>query len=274
MTSNNRAEGYASLGGGAAGVHRYWYPLMALVRRDVKKRYATTMFGVAWTILQPVILLVIYIVVFGFIFQYGRPAEGARAFVFYLLTGMLPYLAIAEAIHRAGAALREDRALLDREVFPAEVVPAARVITASVGEAVGLVLLVVLGPMFGMPLTGWICTLPLLMALRLLMTCGLTWIVSILAIFVADLNEVLSLMLTAWLFLTPIFYTVDAAPPVLRRIMLLNPLYHVVQAYRHVLLEGRAPFPDGLFALAWAVALAGAGLWFFRKTLDRAKDFL
>ena len=81
-------------------------------------------------------------------------------------------------------------------------------------------------------------------------------------------------MLTAWLFLTPIFYTIDAAPPVLRWVTNLNPLYQLMQAYRRVLLEGQAPFPEGFFALAWSAELAGVGLWFFRATLDRAKDFL
>jgi ABC-type polysaccharide/polyol phosphate export permease len=91
---------------------------------------------------------------------------------------------------------------------------------------------------------------------------------------VSDLAEVLSLLLTAWLFLTPIFYTAETVPPGMRWMLFLNPMHHVVVAYRAVLLEGRSPVPEVVFLLGWAVVIGGIGLWFFRKTLDRAKDFL
>src|SRR5262245_1992898 len=109
MTSGRGTAVRAPLVGPSARLHQYWYPLMALVRRDVKKRYATTVLGVTWTILQPLLLVGIYTVVFGYVFRYGRPVEGARSFVFFLLSGMLPYLAISEAIHRSVASLPEDR---------------------------------------------------------------------------------------------------------------------------------------------------------------------
>jgi len=257
-----------------AALRRYWYPLAALVRRDLKKRYAASVLGAAWMILQPLLLLALYVLVFAFILRSGRDAIGAREFVLSLLSGMLPYIAISEGLHRASWALREDRALLERDAFPAEVVPAARVVSASVGEAVGLVLLVALAAFIGHPLSGWLVLLPLLVAARVLMTAGLAWIVSTLALFVADLTEMLSLILTAWLFLTPIFYTADAMPSALRGLLAVNPLYHLVRAYRSVLIEGRAPGVDALLLFAWAGVLATAGLWFFRKTLDRGKDLL
>jgi lipopolysaccharide transport system permease protein len=111
-------------------------------------------------------------------------------------------------------------------------------------------------------------------ALRLLMTVGLAWVVSTLAIFVADLAEMLSLILTTWLFLTPIVYTADAMPAGLRWLLAVNPLHHLVRSYRSVLIDGRPPGADAVLALVSASVLAAAGLWFFRKTLDRGKDLL
>lgn len=262
-------------GGDRSGIARYWYPLVALVRRDMQKRYATTALGLGWTVVQPLILIGVYILVFAFILNGGRTAESAHAFVFFMLTGMLPYLATTEGIQRASTALREDRALFDREAFPGEVVPAARVVGAAVGELAALVLVVIIGSVFfALPFGGWLLTLPLLVALRVIITCGFAWIVSILTVFVTDLAEVLSLLLTAWLFLTPIFYPADAVPGAIRWILVLNPLHHIVEAYRSVLLEGHAPIPEALFLVAWGVVIGGAGVWFFRKALDRAKDFL
>ena len=274
MTERTAVNERASGAGISAAFHRYWYPLMALVRRDVKKRYVTSMLGVAWTVLQPLILLAVYVAVFGFILRSGRTADDASAFVMYLLSGMLPYLAINEGIQRACMSLREDRSLLERATFPAEVVPAARVLTASVGEAVGLVLLVALSTLLGRPPGWWLLALPLLVLLRLLITFGLAWAVSILAVFVTDLTEMLSLMLTALLFLTPIFYSLDGLPATLQWLMIVNPLYHLVTAYQQVLFHGASPFPATFYAIAWAAVLCTAGLWFFRKALDRGKDFL
>jgi ABC-type polysaccharide/polyol phosphate export permease len=264
----------ARAGGAAVGIRRYWYPLAALVRRDVKKRYATSVLGLAWTVLQPAILLAIYTVVFGFIFRYGRSAADTPTFVVYLLCGMLPYMSIAEAVHASVGALREDKALLERDTFPAEVVPAARAITASVAEAVGFSLVLLISPFFGIRPTPWLLVLPFLILLRVLLTLGLTWTVSVLAIFVSDFAQVVSLLLTCWLFLTPIFYAPDTVPSVMGRLIMVNPLYAVVQAYRTAIVEGRAPWPGAALAMGWAFLFAAAGLWFFRKTLDRAKDFL
>ena len=78
MTERTAVNERASGAGISAAFHRYWYPLMALVRRDVKKRYVTSMLGVAWTVLQPLILLAVYVAVFGFILRSGRTADDAR----------------------------------------------------------------------------------------------------------------------------------------------------------------------------------------------------
>src|SRR5262249_61075161 len=105
-------------------------------------------------------------------------------------------------------------------------------------------------------------------------TLGLAWADSMLAVFVTDLTEVLSLLLVALLFLTPIFYSIDNLPSALRQLMILNPVYHLFTAYQQVLVHGASPFPAAFLALAWAGILCTAGLWFFRKALDRGRDFL
>jgi ABC-type polysaccharide/polyol phosphate export permease len=253
---------------------RYWYPLSALVRRDLRKRYAASLLGAAWMVLQPLILLALYLLVFAVILRSGRDPAGAREFALYLLAGMLPYLAITDALHRAIWSLREDRSLLERETFPAEVLPLSRVVTASLPEVVGLALLIVLAASMGRPPSAWLIVMPVLLAGRIALTAGLAWILSTLAVFVTDLAELLSLLLTAWLFLTPIFYPAAAAPPLLRTLLVVNPLYYLVRAYRFVLIDGQNPGGDALALLLAATVCAAAGLWFFHRTIDRSKDLL
>ncbi|WP_426195259.1 ABC transporter permease [Massilia sp. DWR3-1-1] len=254
--------------------YRYWYPLLALSRRELRKRYATTVFGALWTVLLPLATLAIYLTVFVFILRSGRSDSQAWHFAVNMLAGLLPFQAFADGLQRACPSLREDRALLDREQFPAEVVAASRVLSTSVSEVAGLALLLLAVALHGEPPGPLVLLLPLAIALRILLTVGIGWFVSILSVFIADVAEVLGFVLTAWLFLTPIFYSAEALPPALAWTLTVNPLHHLVSIYRALLVHG--PFDSSAVAilLVWAVAAAAAGLWMHRATIDRAKDFL
>jgi lipopolysaccharide transport system permease protein len=238
----------------------------------VQKRYAGSVLGVAWTVLQPVTLILVYAVVFGIVLRTDG-GEGARRFVMSLLCGMLPYLAINDALQRCSFALKEDKTLLERESFPASVIPTSRVATASMGEVVGLAVVAAISVLSGLG-GWWLLTLPALVGLRVLLTTALGWIVSLLAVFVSDLNEVLSLLLTVWLFLTPIFYAPEAVPRSLQWTLWINPLHHVATAYRLVLIDGQAPWPAGVWLMGDVIVAGVAGLWFFATAIDRGKDLL
>ena len=128
----------------------YWYPLLSMLRREFKIRYSLTLFGVGWTVLQPLILLLLYTFVFSWILQVRLgPEAGTRAFVLYFACGFLPYLAFSEAIQRGSTSLTDNRSLLDKVVFPAEVLPAVGVFMAAVTEIIGLLLLVVMASFLG-----------------------------------------------------------------------------------------------------------------------------
>ncbi len=253
---------------------RYWYPLLALVRRDLKERYATSLAGAAWTVLHPAALVLLYLFVFGVVFHSERAPSDSRGIAFFILTGLLPYLALADGIQRASSALREDRALLDRPDFPAEVLPLVRIATASLTEIIGLTLLILAGAVSGLPMSGWIAAVPLLILIRAAIAYGCACVVSTLSVFIGDLAQALSLLLTGWMFLTPIFYRVEDAPAALRPLFLVNPLHHLTDAYRDVLLYGSSPVPSAFIAAACAIGFVAGGVAFFRHTIERAKDLL
>ncbi|MFC2169808.1 ABC transporter permease [Acidobacteriota bacterium] len=255
--------------------HRYGYALLSLVRRDLKTRYSPTFLGLGWAVLQPLILLLIYTFVFSAIIKVRFNAEDRTIdFVLYLVCGFLPYMALSEGILRGSTSLKENRGLLDKVIFPAEVLPAVGVVIAAVTEIIGLLLLVGLAACYGVKLSAWIVFLPLLVLLRIGITLGLAWLTSILNVFITDLGQFLGLLLTAWMFLTPIFYPVDLIPDYLVWLLKVNPLYYVITAYRAVILQAGIPLPELLGLIFWAAAISVLGLWFFRQTISRAKDFL
>lgn len=265
----------ATMRGRVSAMNRYGYPLAALVRREIARRYAATTLGMGWAVLQPLALMAIYVVVFTFVLDVrAAPGSGPIDFALYLLCGLLPHLAISDALLRSCGSLRENKSLLERVSFPAEVVPAIGVVTSALPEVIGLGLLVGAAAVVQGGLSPWVLLLPVLVLLRIAMTVGVAWTISVLTVFVGDLAEGLSLVLTVLLFLTPVFYPVEAMPAALAWTLWVNPLYAAVSAYRAVILDGVMPLPAAPLLVIWAAVFVASGLWFFRKAIDRAKDFL
>jgi homopolymeric O-antigen transport system permease protein len=256
-------------------VERHWYALRALVRRDLAARYGQTVLGLGWTVVQPLMLLVLYTFVFSVIMKLKfRAGAGTGDFALYLTCGMFPFLALSEGIQRATNSLTENKSLLDKVRFPAEVLPAVAVVGAGLTETIGLLLLLLFTPFFDVQLSLWLAFLPLLIVMRLAFTMGLAWLASVLNVFFTDLGQMIGLLLTSWMFLTPIFYPVAMVPEGFMWLVEINPLHQFVSAYRAVVLEARSPLPMLPALLAWTVASCVLGWWFFRRTVENAKDFL
>src|SRR5262245_34367036 len=115
------------------GFHKYGYPLLSLVRRDFKTRYASTVLGLGWAVAQPLAFLLLYTVVFSVIMKVRfRPVDDTFSSSIYLVCGLLPYVSLVESIHRGSMCLRENRSLIEKVIFPAEVLPAVPVISSAI----------------------------------------------------------------------------------------------------------------------------------------------
>lgn len=255
--------------------HRYGYPLLTLVKRDFKIRYASTFLGFGWAVLQPLILVLLYTFAFSVILKVRfNPGDDISDFVLYLISGYLPFMALSEGIQRGCTSLTENKSLLDKVVFPAEVLPAVGVVSAAVTEVIGLVLLLIVASFFGVRPSVWLVFLPILILTRIMITLGFAWLVSVLRVFISDLGQFLGLLLTVWMFMTPIFYPVNNMPESMLWLLKINPLYHLITAYRTVILHGGNPVHELPVLIVWAVGITISGLWFFRKTIEQAKDFI
>ena len=256
-------------------LHRYGYPLLSLIRRDFKTRYAPTALGLGWAVLQPLIFILLYTFVFSFILKVKFSTEDNTSdFVLYLVCGFLPFMAFSEGIQRGSTSLTENRSLLAKVIFPAEVLPTVGVFSAAVTEIIGMLLLVILAGIFGVRPSFWLLFLPFLILLRIAITLGFAWLVSVLNVFITDIGQFLGLLLTAWMFLTPIFYSANLVPPDFQWLLVVNPIYQLIAAYRAIVLHTQSPLPELIHLMPWIIIIPGFGLWFFRRTVERAKDFL
>jgi lipopolysaccharide transport system permease protein len=239
-----------------------------LARREVHTRYRQSWLGTAWLVLTPLMMLALYTLVFRHVFQvrWSPPGEGNLAFALRLYAGLAVFNFFAECVTRAPTLVAEQPHLVKKVVFPLEVLPWASVMAGLVHlGAAALVLLALRWMGLGeMPVSA--LALPLVWLPLLPMCLGLGWALSAIGAFVRDVGQILSMVMTGLMFLSPVFFPADALPAELRNWMWLNPLAPIMTQTRTVLLQGQ--WPDwGLWSLSLLASLmvAWAGAALFRR---------
>jgi lipopolysaccharide transport system permease protein len=245
--------------------------ISSMVRRDIHGRYRGSVAGLFWTVINPLLLMATYSLVFGVILKqrWGSVEAGPMNFPLNFIAGMLPWLAFNEALGRSPNAVMEHRTLVKRVVFPIEIVPVNVTLAGLVSEFFGslVFLAVLLAVRHSVPMT--VLYLPLILVPQILLTVGLCWFLAGLGVFLRDVGQFLVFFLTLLFFCTPICYPEPSTgiPAALKSFFHVNPIYVMVKAYRAVLMEGVAP---DWRSLAW---LSVAGLaafivgfaWFYKS---------
>lgn len=253
---------------------RFWQALRLLVHRDLQQRVSGTILGLGWLVLQSAFLLGIYTFVFGLVLKVRFSDGGGTAeFALYLMAALLPFLGFQEGVLRSVSVLHENRDLINKVVFPPILLPLSVVLSSIAVELIGLVVLAAV--LAWQDLLSWtVLFLPLLMGVRLLLTLAMAWVVSIITVFLRDLSQALTMLLTAVLFATPILYPATAVPKSYQWLLDLNPFTLLVNSYRGILIEATPPAPAFYLLLVAAVLFSIICLLFFDRMIERAKDFL
>jgi ABC-type polysaccharide/polyol phosphate export permease len=239
--------------------------LFQLVRRDFSQRYVGSAIGWIWGLIQPLVLLLSWTLVFG-VFLKQPPPAGVRYYSLFLFAGMLPWMLFSETLQRSASSLLEQANLITKTVFPAEIVPVSIFFSVLVGHALGLLLLLVAAGVLQGQLSPFLLLLPVYAFAIGLMAVGLGWIAAALHVFLRDTAQVLTVILTFWFWVTPIFLPEKYYHEHRWTSYLLaaNPMAYVVRGYRAMLISSAAPNPADLgMALAFgAVAFLAGGLFF------------
>lgn len=251
--------------------------LATLTARELKGRYRGSVLGFLWSLVQPLLLLAVYSVVFGLVFE-QRAGVGADPYPLFLVCGLFPWIWFASALGEGTVSLVANAGLIRRAVFPAELLPMVPVLSNLVHLLLALPVIfggLLLARVTGHEVGGWgILALPAILALQLPLVGGLALGLAALHAHFKDVRDLLTSALTLLFFLTPILYTLEAVPSGLRWLMRLSPATPFTLAYQEALLAGRFPGP-GLWlqmaAFAAVAFLAGAALFArLRETLVEA----
>lgn len=251
--------------------------LPPLLIRDIKERYAGSAIGAFWTLIQPVLTILLFWLVFSRIVKVRISADtGEIPFFAFMLSGLLPWFAIQEGVTRGASSIVEKGYLIKKVLYPSELFPVSAAFSSLILHGVGFMIFlagyfIYKGglAMFQIP------AIILLLILQMMVTVGLALLLSALSVYLRDILQMLGVIFQTLFYLTTILYPVSSIPEALRPFISLNPATWLIESYHNVILYGRPPDPVYLICLSiFSVMVLAAGIIFFRRLKSGFADVL
>jgi len=237
--------------------------LYFLVWRDVKVRYKQTVMGLAWVIIQPLLTMMIFTVIFS---RFAKIPSDGLPYPVFVYTALLPWTYFASAMGRCGNSLLGDAQLIEKVYFPRLIIPVSSIVSPLVDFLFSF--LVLLGMLFwyGFTPTWGVLALPLFLFLAVLTTLSVGLWLAPLNVRYRDVVHVIPFLLQIWMYLSPVIYPVSAVPERWRLLYSLNPMVGVIEGFRWALLGKENTVLSVVSVSALAVmVLLWSGLIFFKR---------
>lgn len=258
-------------------IFRHRELLWDLVKRDFIGRYKGSMLGIIWSMFNPLLMLVIYTIVFSVAFKakWGSGVENKVSFAIVLFSGIVVHSFFAECINRAPDLIRSQPNLVKKVIFPLEILPWMILISSFFHFLISMIILLIFCLIAGMPIHGGAIIIPIALIPLMLLNLGFAWIFASLGVFLRDLSQIMGILTTVSLFMAPIFYPAKALPQVFGKILIWNPITLPVIQLRNLLLWGK-PFlwSSWAISLVISIAICQLGYWWFQKTRHGFADVL
>ena len=246
-----------------ASVWRNRELIRALTRREIAARYRGSFLGVFWSFFNPIFMLAVYTFVFSVVFQarWNGGTGSKTEFALILYVGMIVFGLFSECVNRAPTLVLSNVNYVKKVVFPLEILPVVALGSALFNVLTSLLIWFVFYLVFfGVPPIT-LLFFPIVLLPLVLMTEGLTWFLAALGVYIRDIGQLIGVVITALMFLTPIFYQASVLPIKYQKLININPLAVVVEQSRQVLIWGNIP-DLGFWSFALFVSFLVAWLAF------------
>jgi lipopolysaccharide transport system permease protein len=256
-----------------------WYYrnlVIELIKREFSGRYHGSFGGIAWSFVQPLFLLSVYTLAFGVILKARWGGVGNTVeYALMLFAGLIIFNAFSECLSKSSTLITDNPNFVKKVVFPLEILPIITVATALVHAIIGIsVWLLGYTLLFGIPKVT-VIFFPIILICFVPILLGLGWLLSALGVIIRDISQLTSMINHTLLFLTPIFYSLETAPPMLQGILRLNPLTFIVEQLRLVLFYGQIPDLRNLtIYFTVAFLFAWGSLVFFKRMRTNFADLV
>ena len=239
--------------------------LVLLVWRDIKSRYSQTVLGAAWAILQPLLTMLVFTVIFG---HFARlPSDGVPYSVFSL-AALVPWTYFSSSLSGSSSSLVNSRSLLTKVYFPRLLIPAASILAVLVDFAIAFLVLLLVMLAFGiLPRVESIWIVPAVMIILSMTAMGAGSWLAALNVQYHDVRYLSPFLVQVWMYASPIVYSVTLVPQTYRSIFAANPLAGALSAFRAAMLGTPGPTGSEIgVSFVGALVILVAGVWYFRRT--------
>jgi ABC-type polysaccharide/polyol phosphate export permease len=256
-----------------ANVRGLW-PYRDLVRnlviRDLRIKYKGSSLGVAWSLLNPLVMVVVYTIAFQYVIRLQ-----IDRFPVFLLVGLLPWSFFVSTLAQGSGSVADNGALVRKVAFPRLALPVATTTSQLVQFALAFGVFVPISLAFGARFSLALAIVPLVVALQYLFVLGLALLLATASVYFRDARHLLDVGVQVLFWLTPLVYSLELVPERWRAVVLLNPMAAFVVTYREAVLHASAP-PLGVAAilLAWTAGSVGAGLYVFGRHERRFAEII
>ncbi|MBB3142871.1 ABC transporter permease [Halomonas organivorans] len=253
--------------------------LWHLARQELIERHSGSLIGKAWTLIAPLINILVFVLVFSKIM--GARLEGFGAeidqytYSIYLIVGILAWTAFAKSLSAITNLYGEQANLITKVRVSLKALPLSVLLAESVVYVISMIFFAAFLVLIDFPFSAWWLGVPLVFGLQLAFTYALGLLLAVLAVYLKDIKEAVAVLLPVWFWTTPIVYVSDILPPWVLSYMQLNPLFQFIDAYRDLIMYQRLPALGWLAALVLVtLGLAVAAFWLLKRTERDLRDCL
>lgn len=260
------------------GFHHNRGLIWQMTKREVMGRYKGSFFGLAWSLFNPLMMLVVYTFVFSVVFKtrWGTdPNAGKTDFAIVLFIGLIIFNLFSECIGRSPGLITSNVNYVKKVVFPLEILIFINFFAAFFHALVSFAVLLLAIIVFKQQVHLTILLLPIIVLPLMLAILGLSWILSALGVFVRDIAQTIGILISVLMFMSPVFYPISALPAAFQKIIMLNPLAFMIEEARKVVFWGVNPdWTMLIFNLLIGGIVCIVGYAFFQKVRKGFADVL
>lgn len=248
-----------------------------LTKREVASRYKGSALGMVWSVINPILLMLVYTFVFSVVFKakWGGEGDSKSEFALILFAGLIPFNVISESLNRAPYIIISNINYVKKVIFPLEVLPVVVLLGAIFHAIVNTVVwFAVYILLVGLPPASF-WQMSIVFIPVILYSLGGAWFLSSLGAYLRDIGQLIGSLTTVLMFLTPIFYSIKSLPPAFQTLLSINPLTSIVEWSRDVMIWGLPISTEGiLLQIVLSVGCACLGFMWFQKTRKGFADVL
>ena len=214
----------------------YQEKIRNLIRKDLRGRYKGSVLGFFWTILNPILQLVVYTFLFSLVLR-----SGIDKYYLFLFVALVPWIFFSSCLVGGSGIILGQKDLIKKIYFPTEVLPIAHTSSNFVNMLLSFIVIFIVVIFAGNGITTAILYLPIVMIIEYLLCLGASFITSAITVYFRDMEHILGILGLAWMYMTPIMYSVDMIPVEFQGVLSFNPMAPIILAYRSILYDGKAP---------------------------------